>query len=417
MTAGMVDEARPAPVTDSEPSGKVARSAVRRASEDAFGASCMEPLLLANRPPPRCRSAVRACFFAGAVFAVFGCGGVLGPRASLGPGAIVRGRGLYNEVITATNNEQILELIVRARYGEPAGLLSVGSVTANLRVLASTAAQLGIGSSSSYSGNLVPLSLGVAYEENPTITYTVLQGERYAKAMLAPVGLDLLVLLAGSEHVPAALTSVLIKQVNGLQNPPYGSAAARAAFERSIGLLEQLERAGQATWTSAVQGAGGFALVIHDYAGKREVVVELLQRLGLPASLARGGQHIVLPVDLAVGHATKPALNVVTRSVFDLVSLAASTVDVPPEHAALALAEEQPDRSSCFQGLLRIRSSPDSPSAPVLVSVRHRGHWFYISADDAESKLAFQLLQVLVGMRLVEGIPQSVPTLTIPVTR
>src|SRR5512136_1209895 len=99
---------------------------------------------------------------------IAGCGRVFGARATLGPGAIIRGRGLYNEVITATNNEQTLAQIVRARYGEPAGLLSVASVTANLRAAETTNAQFGIGPSSNYSGNIVPLSVGVAFEDNPT---------------------------------------------------------------------------------------------------------------------------------------------------------------------------------------------------------------------------------------------------------
>jgi hypothetical protein len=346
---------------------------------------------------------------------VCGCSDVFGPRASLGPGAIVRGRGLYNEVVTATNNEQTLELIVRARYGEPAGLLSVASVTANLRAAASTGAQFGIGPSSSYSGNLVPLSLGFAYEENPTIAYTTVQGERYAKAILSPVGVDTLVLLAGSERASGRLTSVLVKQVNGLQNPLYDPPEARTAFERSLALLEELERAGRATWTSTARKTGGPALVIHDYAEQRGVVHDLLRRWGLPPSLARGDREIVLPLNLAVGQPTNSELNVLTRSVYDLVNLAASAVDVPPEHAALGLTDDALDRVSSFRSLLRIHSSPDSPSAPVLVSVRHRGYWFYISADDAESKRAFLLLQVLIGMRLVEVTPQSVPTLTIPV--
>jgi hypothetical protein len=368
------------------------------------------------RPTQRCRPAVRAWFVAGALVTVCGCSSLLGPRASLGPGAIVRGRGLYNEVITATNNEQTLELIVRARYGEPAGLLSVASVTANLRAAASTGAQFGIGPSSNYSSNLVPLSLGFAYEENPTIAYTTVQGERYAKAILSPVGVDTLVLLAGSERAPGRLTSVLVKQVNGLQNPLYGPPEARTAFDRSIALLEELERAGRATWTSTARKTGGPALVIHDYAEQRGVVHDLLQRWGLSRSLARGDRDIVLPLNLAVGQPTNSELNVLTRSVYDLVTLAASAVDVPPEHAALGLTDDALDRVSSFRGFLRIYSSPDSPSAPVLVSVRHRGHWFYISADDAESKRAFLLLQVLIGMRLVEGTPQSMPTLTIPVS-
>jgi hypothetical protein len=391
------------------------RHLVHPLSADLFGASRTGSIVLALRPARRRRLAVRAWLVAGALVSVCGCSDVLGPRASLGPGAIVRGRGLYNEVITATNNEQILELIVRSRYAEPAGLLSVASVTANLRAAGSAGAQFGIGPSSNYSGNLVPLSLGFAYEENPTIAYATVQGERYAKAMLSPVGLDMLVLLAASENAPARLTAVLVKQLNGLRNPQYGSPEARAAFEKSIDLLDELGRAGRATWTSTAPQGGGVALVIHDYAGQGGVVQELLRLWGLPPSLARGDREIVLPLNLAVGRTTKAELNVVTRSVYELVNLAANAVDVPPEHAALGLTDHALDRVSSFQGLLRIHSSPGAPSTAVLVSVRHRGYWFYISADDPESKRAFQLLQVLIGMLLVEGTPQSVPTLTIPV--
>jgi hypothetical protein len=389
---------------------------IRLGSERPDGMSRRGSILFAIWPTQRRCPAIRVCVVAGALLSMCGCSRVLGPRATLGPGAIVRGRGLYNEVISATNNEQTLGLIVRARYGEPAGLLSVASVTANLHAAASTTAQFGIGPSSNYNGNLVPLALGFAYEENPTITYTPVQGERYAKAILSPVGLDVLVLLAANEHAPAQL-SVLVKQVNGLRNPLYGAPEAGAGFEQSIALLEQLQRAGQATWTSTSQKTDGFALVIHDYAGKRDVVDELLRRWGLSPALARGNRDIVLPVNVAVGHGTKSQLNVVTRSVYELVNLAASAVDVPPAHAALGLSDHPVDGVASFQRVLRIHSSADFPSTPVLVAVRHRGYWFYISADDAESKRTFQLLQVLIGMRLVEGTPQSVPTLTIPVAK
>jgi hypothetical protein len=192
--------------------------------------------------------AVRVAAVAGVLW-LSGCGRLLGPRATLGPGAIVRGRGLYNEVITNTNNEQTLQQIVRTRYGEPSGLLSVASVTANLHATATMDAQFGIGPSANYKGNIVPLSTGFAYEENPTIAYTPVQGERYAKSILSPIGLDMLVLLAGIEHAPARLISILVRQLNGLQNPMYGPPEARAAFQASVALLERLADAGQATWT------------------------------------------------------------------------------------------------------------------------------------------------------------------------
>ena len=369
----------------------------------------------ANEPGTRAIVVARVAA-AAAVLCLSGCGRLLGPRATLGPGSIVRGRGLYNQVISDTNNQQTLELIVRARYGEPSGLLSVASVTANLRTTATANSQFGVGPSANYQGNIVPLSLGLAYEENPTIAYTPVQGERYAKSILSPIGLDTMVLLLSMERAPHQLLAILIKQVNGLQNPRYGPPQTRAAFQDSTALLGRLEDAGQATWTSTAASEGAFALVIHDYAGNRNVVRELLRRWGLPASLTQGDRNIVLPVNLAFGKATRPELNVETRSVYDLIEVAAGSVEVPPEHAALGLADRGLDGLSP-PGDLRIQSSPSYPSRDVLVAVRHRGYWFYIPADDGPSKLAFRLLQMLIGMRLVEGTPQTTPTLTIPVGR
>jgi hypothetical protein len=159
-------------------------------------------------------------------------------------------------------------------------------------------------------------------------------------------------------------------------------------------------------------------LVIHDYApANRTVVRELLQRWGLPASLAAGNGDIVLPVTMAVGRVTKPELNIQTRSVYDLIEIAASTVEVPPEDAAQGLAGPALAGPSPFRDDLKILSSSSYPSTPVLVAVRHHGYWFYIPADDGPSKLTFRLLQTLIGMRLVEGTPQTTPTLTIPVAR
>jgi hypothetical protein len=370
-----------------------------------------------SRPRRRAIGAARVAAVAAALW-LSGCSRFLGPRATLGPGAIVRARGLYNQVISDTNNQQTLQLIVRSRYGEPTGLLSVASVTANMRTTATANSEFGVGPTANFQGNLVPLTLGLAYEENPTIAYTPVQGERYAKSLLSPIGLDMLVLLLSMERAPHQLLAILVKQVNGLQNPMYGSPQASAAFQDSVALLARLERVGQATWTSTSTKDGAFALVIHDYApANRNVVRDLLRTWGLPASLAQGDRDIVLPVNLAVGKVTKPELNVQTRSIYDLIEIAANSVEVPPEHIAQGLADSGLEGLSPFRGGLRIQSSSSYPSTDVLVAVRHRGYWFYIPADDGPSKLAFRLLQMLIGMRMVEGSPQTTPALTIPVAR
>src|SRR5262249_16073975 len=207
-----------------------------------------------------------------------------------------------------------------------------------------------------------------------------------------------LVLVLKMERAAHQLLGMLVKQVNGLQNPMYGRPEASAAFRDSVALLTRLEDAGQATWTSTATKDGTFALMIHDYApANRNVVRDLLRTWGLPASLAQGDRDIVLPVNLAVGKATRAELNVQTRSVYDLIEIEASSVEVPPEDVAQGLANRGLDRV-LPPGGLRIRSSPNYPSTDVLVAVRHGGYWFYIPADDGPSKLAFRLLQMLIGM-------------------
>ena len=52
--------------------------------------------------------------------------------ALVGPQSISAGRGVYAEVINRTEDEQILNVIVRMRYDETFSMLSVASVTANL---------------------------------------------------------------------------------------------------------------------------------------------------------------------------------------------------------------------------------------------------------------------------------------------
>lgn len=349
-----------------------------------------------------------------AALAFAGCGRLFGPKATLGPGAIVRGRALYNQVISDTNNQQTLEVIVRARYGEPLGLLTVASVTANLRTSTTAEAQFGIGADPNYRGNLTPLTIDLTYEDNPTIAYAPVQGERYVKSLLTPLGLDVMVLLLGIERAPSRLISVLVKQMNGLRNPMHGPPSDRAAFQHAIALLARLEEAGQATWTSTE--AGGFALVIHDYAPEsRDTVRDLLRGLAIPEAVARNGKPIVLPVRLGLDSVGTPALSLQTRSVYDLIEGAATAVEIPSEHAARGIADAPIE--SAFQGVLRIHSSATPPGGDVVVTARHRGYWFFIAADDRPSKVAFRLLQSLIGMRLVEQTPQTMPTLTIPVAK
>ena len=79
---------------------------------------------------------------------------------TLGPVALGAGRGAYNDIIATTSSEQTLGLIVRLRYSDPIGLLTVSSVTAGLKFSAQATGQAGFGPRANYAGNLVPFSAG-----------------------------------------------------------------------------------------------------------------------------------------------------------------------------------------------------------------------------------------------------------------
>jgi hypothetical protein len=136
-------------------------------------------------------------------------GSLLAGCAVVGPPSIRNGRAVYNDAINDTNNQQLLMVVIRSRYAENSSLLAVSSVTANVSVVTSAGVQFGFGNESNYSGNLVPFSAGAIYEENPTISYTPVEGQKYLRQLTAPVSLSVLMPLSeavvspGSRRCPA----------------------------------------------------------------------------------------------------------------------------------------------------------------------------------------------------------------------
>lgn len=141
--------------------------------------------------------------------------------STLGPNTLSEGRPAYNEAIAATNSEQYLSWIVRMRYGVPTSQLAVSSITANVRFASSAGVNIGVGPSEYFVGNLVPLSGGVTYDENPTISYVPLQGEAHLRKLLSPVPVEVLALLLNMSAQPSAVLAVVAKRINGIPNAAF----------------------------------------------------------------------------------------------------------------------------------------------------------------------------------------------------
>ncbi len=101
---------------------------------------------------------------------------------------------------------------------------------------------------------------------------------------------------------------------------------------------------------------------------------------------------------------------VVNRSMFEILGIASRSVQVPDEHLQAGLAA--PDEN-VLGDLLTIRSSESEP-ANAAIAVQHKGTWFYVAANDMNSKATFLRLNAL--FEVTAGrVAGTDPILTIPV--
>lgn len=342
-----------------------------------------------------------------------------GGCSAVGTTSLRNGRPAYNDAIVASNNEQILAMIVRMRYQEPAGLLAVASVTANVRVQASVGTEAGFGPESNFSGNLVPLRAGALYEENPTISYVPVQGPQYLRQMLSPLPLDLVVLLLSAVGETPSTMSLLVREANDLRNPIFLGAEGgeNRRFEELAGLLAAMQRRGAVVWAEDETADSPFMLVLRG-AGEAHAaeVLRLHALLGLDPPAEPEG-IVVLDIRMGIGAVAASEIELRTRSAFDLLKIAAASMEIPDEHLASGRAAPLPPIGP-IGSLMRIRCSRSRP-AHALVAVEHDGWWHWIDANDGASKQAFRIIEVVSMARIADTVSarSAQPVLTVPVSR
>jgi hypothetical protein len=347
-----------------------------------------------------------------ATSAVLLVGGLAG--CIVGPASIAVGRGVYNEVINRTEDEQLLNMIVHERYNETYGMLAVASVTANISASADVHAEFGLSRTlkKDYDGNLVPLAGGVAFEEKPTIAYTPLGGEAFVQRLLSPLSLEEILLM--SQYLPRernVYSMVTLNSINGIPNPLVTEHdTGSATFDRVVSLWLQLERVGVLRF--ARDPSGELKVVIRVVDTEHEKALEELLKLTGISKRPSGGQ-LVLPVRTAQEVATE-AFTFESRSVLAILRTAGDCIEIPESHLRTGVLEPGVDK---HEGrFMRICTSRFRPGGHGTIAIQYRGWWYYVDDSDPASKQAFAFLRTLVGLRLYkQGLDQAAPVLTIPV--
>ncbi len=341
--------------------------------------------------------------------ALAGCGAHLGPKSL--PGARIS----YNEAISRSWNEQMLLNLVRLRYRDNPQFLEVAGVTTQLTFEAAAGAggdfDLGAG------GDSAGASLGVAYTETPTISYTPLHGTAFAQRVLAPFEPRVLTLLSQSGWSIERLMLCCVHQINGLRNAPSAAGPTPSyepphyrEFQEASALLRELQVAGwiQATIRRrSAAGEGGQRVVLsflpHTSTAGYEGLESKLRRLRELLELPTGASEF--EISDAVLDRGESEIGVVGRSLMGTLFFLSQSVEVPSAHeeAGWVTVTRHTDGSrfdwdELSGRLLRVHTSPDMPTN-AFVKVLYRGHWFYLDDSDLNSKTSFGLLKYLFSLQ------------------
>jgi hypothetical protein len=329
--------------------------------------------------------------------------------ASIGPRTIARDRFNYTAAVADSYNEQLLLNVVRLRYADAPTLLEVAQIVNSYELRRE--GHVGVEVYPNSADDFLNLGANASFVDRPTITYSLVSGERFSKMLLAPVPPEAIAHLVRAGYQAKLLLPLFLHTINGSNNPllPGAGVDNGVAFDELMVLLGTLQRVGALDFRfNPANGAAEALLLGRRSAGPQaEATAELRQRLGLSATQAE------VPLAFGVLQAEAGQLSLFTTSMLQTLGMLAAAIDLPAEHTASGMARARdldwaPRRLEQF----RVHTGRDRPRE-AHVAVRYLDHWFWIDRTDYQSKLTF--LTVGMMLRILEaGRTGPLPLLTIP---
>lgn len=341
----------------------------------------------------------------------------LGACAGVGPRSVGRDRFDYTTAISDSWKSQMLVNMVKMRYGDAPTFLDVASVINQY----STESQLDLRFTwvdhlTAALTNSQSAGAGARFIDRPTITYSPLSGEKFARSLMTPIPPPAILSLIQANYPVDLVLRLCVHSVNGIRNRFGGAARARPADPEFHPLLERLRR---------LQASGIIGLRVHKTNGNEATLMTLRAKMDEETAADSLAVRTMLGLDpkaqeFAVAYASIPKddreLAILSRSILEIIIDLASYIDVPEVHVEEkrvnpTLIEEGPaDR--LLGPLIRIHNSRTEP-ADAFVAVPYKGYWFWIDDRDLPSKRMFSFLMFI--FTLVEtGGKEGAPIVTIP---
>jgi hypothetical protein len=347
------------------------------------------------------------------VLLLAGCTGI-------GPSTVTRDRFDYTAAVADSWKSQMLLNLVKIRYGDAPVFLDVGQIVSGYTIQSTFTAAGNIYNTSGVVPGVPNSSIGLGaqgqYTDRPTITYSPLVGERFARSLMTPIPPPALLSLIQAGYPIDLTLRLAIHGLNGLQNRFGGVARRRPADPEFYELLTRLRR---------VQDSGGIGLRVQRVGREEATVMSLRKKiesdiapevLMIRKLLSLDPHAEEFRVVYGSVSANDKELAILTRSVLDILVDLASFIAVPETHVrerrVTPTAEPEVGPGGPVPPLVRILSGTEKPS-DAFVAVPYRDHWYWIDDRDLPSKGLFSFLMFV--FTLVEtGDKGAPPIVTIP---
>lgn len=336
--------------------------------------------------------------------------------AGLGPRTIRSDRFDYINAISDSWKEQMLLNIVKIRYGDVPVFMDVANVISQYSIESQFDARLGWNQSSNPGVfRNEALDATTKYTDKPTITYSPITGEKFARSLMTPIQPAAVMSLIQAGYPVDLVLRFCVHSINGIRNDYGGPARSHSADPQFYPLLSALRQ---------IQNAGALGFQIRKKNDGRDLIITFPQQVD-PATKNDIDQVMkILNLDSNTGEYNlsyglmadnRREITLLTRSIIDILVDASSHIDVPDqdvEEKRVNPTRTDPASPTDLFRMIHVHAGVKKP-ADYLTAVLYRGHWYWIEDRDLHSKRLFSFM--LFVFALTEpGDKSGAPIVTIP---
>jgi hypothetical protein len=399
---------------------------------------------------------------------------------ALGPKALEKTHGPYNDSVRLVYEEQLLRNIVRMRYYEAPSALDVNAIESQYELSTQAEARPFFVAPNPSNSNVIFKTFTAILPDvtasgtaRPTISFNPVDDAKAIRQFLTPIPHETMVLLMETGWPVSLLLRLYVERLNGVPNSPsIGSSwscdrsdyprfqriveLCQIVHDRDLAAIRTEERTTQLsgglapesitpaavveaakngmqyrpaadgkTW-SVVRLSQQLVLRIHEGAAAAPEVAELESLLNLVPGLSEYELVIGAGVPDPLRHPWPESTQIkaAPRSTAQVFAFLANGVEVPPEHFERGLVQPTMDAAGCecdmalaTRGLFAVHACKGlRPPSTSFIATKYRDFWYYIDDCDVETKAT--LARMLLLTRLDFGVNRANgPVLTLPVGR